>query len=127
MVDIEAAWQKAQIAWEAVGKPIPCYDPTYMAARAELAAAWNRASRKMTTDPDEGRRQIEAMKPPAIKVGDKVRLRAGGRVMEVIGLADYQNLAECVWHEPIGEPALGDSVALRRDVFPVRSLVLASD
>jgi hypothetical protein len=41
--EVEAAWQKAQTAWEAAGKPIPCHDPAYMAARIELAEAWAKA------------------------------------------------------------------------------------
>lgn len=81
----------------------------------------------MTTDAEEGRRQIEAMKPEPLKVGDKVRLKAGGeRVMTVIGTADYQNLVECVWSEPATDPALlrkGASTEAKRDVFPVRSLM----
>jgi hypothetical protein len=40
--EIELAWEKAQAAWEAAGKTTPCYDPLYMAARAELAAAHKR-------------------------------------------------------------------------------------
>ena len=75
----------------------------------------------MTTDPEEGARQIEAMKPPALKVGDRVRLTAGGeRVMTVVHLRDYDNMAVCDWDVP-------DAVLVedkqRRDSFPVRSLV----
>ena len=33
----QQAWQKAQDAWVAAGKTIPCYEPKYMAARKELA------------------------------------------------------------------------------------------
>lgn len=76
----------------------------------------------MTTDPEEGRRQIEAMKPEPLKVGDKVRLAAGGeRVFRVAELQDYGNMAECEWYEPLG---VGDAVARRFDIFPVSSLVL---
>jgi uncharacterized protein YodC (DUF2158 family) len=67
----------------------------------------------MTTDPEEGRRQIEAMKPPAIKVGDKVRLKAGGeRVMLVIELYDYGNKALCRW----------ETTDVQRERFPVSAL-----
>lgn len=41
--EIETAWKKAQAAWEAAGKQVPCYEPAYMAAREELAAAYARA------------------------------------------------------------------------------------
>lgn len=77
---------------------------------------------EMTTDPEEGRRQIEAMKPEPLKVGDKVRLAAGGeRVFRVAEPQDYGNMIECEWYEPLG---VGDAVARRFDVFPVSSLVL---
>ena len=67
----------------------------------------------MTIDPDEGRRQIETMQPPKLKVGDKVRLKAGGeRVMTITALEDYGNQVVCDWAE------------IGRDTFPVRSLVL---
>lgn len=54
--EIEKAWRKAQAAWEAAGKKTPCYDPAYMAARSELAAAhanaeaeyWGRQARVET-------------------------------------------------------------------------------
>ena len=39
---IETARQKAQDAWVAAGKQTPCFDPAYMAAREELARAWER-------------------------------------------------------------------------------------
>lgn len=69
----------------------------------------------MTVDPQEGRRQIEAMQPPALKVGDKVRLSAGGeRVFTVVELQDYDNMAVCDW----GDMSMGG-----RATFPVRSLV----
>ena len=71
----------------------------------------------MTTDPQEGARQIEAMKPPALKMGDKVRLSAGGeRVMIVVELQDYGNAAVCEWK--------GDDDIMHDDAFPARSLVL---
>jgi general stress protein 26 len=41
--DIDRAWQKAQDAWVAAGKSTPCYEPLYMAARAELAAVVSHA------------------------------------------------------------------------------------
>ena len=110
----EAAWQKAQAAWEAAGKQTPCYDPAYMDARAELAAAIQ-AEMRMTTDPEEGRRQIEAMKPEPLKVGDKVRLKAGTQVMRVVQLEDYGNMVDCNWFED-GDVACSDT-------FPAASLV----
>ena len=74
----------------------------------------------MTTDPEEGRRQIEAMQPEPIKVGDKVRLSAGGeRVMTVVELQDYDNMAVCECPGPSEDQIDGFS----RDTFPVRSLV----
>lgn len=90
----------------------------------------------MTTDPEEGQRQIEAMKPEPLKVGDKVRLKAGGeRVMTVVEQLDYGNNLACEWLEfnPGGlDPNKGysyeelsgmsDTVA-KRDTFPARSLV----
>lgn len=79
----------------------------------------------VTTDPEEGARQIEAMKPPALKVGDRVRLTAGGeRVMQIIELRDYDNMALCVW-APDGRDWAGsmECIELLQDVFPVRSLV----
>lgn len=36
---IQEAWQKAQDAWVAAGKTVPCYEEKYMAARQELAVA----------------------------------------------------------------------------------------
>ena len=42
MDEVKAAWQRAQAAWEAAGKQTPCYDPAYLAAREELARAWER-------------------------------------------------------------------------------------
>jgi hypothetical protein len=78
----------------------------------------------MTIDPEEGRRQIEAMKPPALKVGDKVRLSAGGeRVMTVLGLYDYGNNAMCEWREPWILAEDETQADDKRDMFPVRSLV----
>ena len=81
----------------------------------------------MTTDEQEGRRQIEAMQPEPIKVGDKVCLRAAasfvsqaevdakaGRVMTVKAMEDYGNVAVCEW---------GEAPHTDRDTFPVRSLV----
>ena len=76
----------------------------------------------MTTDEQEGRRQAEAMKPPALKVGDKVRLAAGGdRVMAVVELQDYNFAAVCEW--ATSEDAEGKS-EVKRERFSVRSLVL---
>ncbi len=40
------AWQKAQDAWEAAGKTIPCYEPKYMAARKVLADIIERGKRR---------------------------------------------------------------------------------
>lgn len=90
----------------------------------------------MTTDPEEGRRQIEAMQPSALKVGDKVRLKAGGeRVMIVVGERDYGNVLECEWYELNSgglDPDKGYSyeelsgmseTVAKRDTFPVRALV----
>lgn len=37
------AWQKAQDAWVAAGKTVPCYEPKYMAARKQLAKVLKRA------------------------------------------------------------------------------------
>jgi hypothetical protein len=34
---VQIAWQKAQDAWVAAGKPVPCYDAEYMKAREGLA------------------------------------------------------------------------------------------
>jgi hypothetical protein len=39
-MSIEQAWQKAQDIWVALGRPVPCYDPAYLAAREELARCW---------------------------------------------------------------------------------------
>jgi uncharacterized protein YodC (DUF2158 family) len=91
----------------------------------------------MTTDPEEGRRQIEAMKPEPLKVGDKVRLKAGVRGMVVVALEDYGNMVVCEWMElnPGGlDPnkgysyeelsGLSDTVA-KRDTFPAAALVRA--
>lgn len=33
----QEAWQKAQDAWVAAGKAIPCYERKYMEARKDLA------------------------------------------------------------------------------------------
>ena len=53
----------------------------------------------MTTDPEEGRRQIESM-TPHLKVGDEVRLKAGGnRVMHILSFEDYGNMAVVEWKE----------------------------
>ena len=73
----------------------------------------------MTTDPDEGRRQLEAMKPEPLKVGDTVRLKAGGRPMVVvdldIALEECFSMAMCEWMDV-------DDVK-QQDAFPVTSLV----
>ena len=62
----------------------------------------------MTTDPEEGERQTEAA-IPKLKVGDVVRLSAGGKqYMKIVGFADYDNAALCEW--------------TTRDQFPVRYL-----
>lgn len=75
----------------------------------------------MTTDPEEGRRQIEAMQPEPIKVGDKVRLAAGGEcTMTVVELQDYDNMAVCEWDPKQRDVNLWE---IKRDTFPVRSLV----
>ncbi|SRR5690349_11251700 len=75
----------------------------------------------VTTDPEEGARQIEAMKPEPLKVGDKVRLSAGGeRTMTVVELQDYDNMAVCDWDDPA---AVLPEMRELRDTFPVRSLV----
>lgn len=74
------------------------------------------SSVEVTTDPEEGRRQIEAMKPEPLKVGDKVRLSAGGeREMRIADLKDYGNVAMCWWY--VGDGSVGT------DDFPARSLV----
>ena len=39
---IYTAWKKAQDAWVAAGKQIPCYEPNYMKARAVLAKEYKR-------------------------------------------------------------------------------------
>jgi uncharacterized protein YodC (DUF2158 family) len=68
----------------------------------------------MTTDPEEGRRQIEAMQPPQLKVGDKVRLKAGGEhVMTVVAVYDYGNKVDCAWTE----------TTKHGDLFPASALV----
>ena len=70
----------------------------------------------MTTDPEEGRRQAETMQPEPIKVGDRVRLSAGGeRVMIVVAMEDYGNKVVCEWK--------GEDQIVYDDRFPVRSLV----
>jgi len=84
--------------------------------------------RMMTTDPDEGRRQLEAMKPEPLKVGDKVRLAAGGeRIMTVVAMEDYGNNAVCQWADVIAESFHDKggiiSTGTKRETFPVRSLV----
>ena len=51
----------------------------------------------MTTDPEEGERQTEAA-IPKLKIGDVVRLSAGGKqYMKIVGFADYDNAALCEW------------------------------
>lgn len=81
----------------------------------------------MTVDPEEGRRQIEAMKPEPLKVGDKVRLTAGTQVMTVVGVADYGNIAHCQWAEVVAEKWGDDAATVitktMGDTFPVSSLV----
>ena len=78
----------------------------------------------MTTDSDEGRRQAEAAKPEPLKVGNKVRLRAGGNVMVVVALEDYGNQAVCEWRSLVGTDGQpGDF--LMREPFPAASLVQA--
>jgi hypothetical protein len=70
----------------------------------------------VTTDPEEGARQIEAMKPKPLKVGDKVRLAAcGERTMTVVELQDYDNMAVCEWK--------AEDDIVHDEAFPVRSLV----
>lgn len=50
----------------------------------------------MTTDPEEGRRQVEqATQPQEFKVGDRVRLKAGGPEMRVVEVGDYGNQITC--------------------------------
>jgi hypothetical protein len=54
----------------------------------------------VSVDPEEGMRQIEAMKP--IRVGDKVRQKGkpgwpDGPEMTVVALEDYDNVAVCQW------------------------------
>ena len=49
----------------------------------------------MTTDEEEGRRQAQSLQPAKIAVGDSVRLKAGTRIMKVIALEDYGNVAVC--------------------------------
>lgn len=70
----------------------------------------------MTTDADEGQRQAEAMQPPKLKVGDKVRLMAGIQHMTVVALEDYDRLAVC-------ERQNGPE-GMVREAFPVVGLVL---
>jgi hypothetical protein len=78
----------------------------------------------MTTDPDEGRRQIEAMmRQPVIAVGTLVRLMAGGeRVMTVVAIEDYGNVLVCEWQTTQS----GLDVA-QRESFPAGSLVRIED
>lgn len=88
----------------------------------------------MTVDPEEGRCQIEAMKPEPLKVGDKVRLAAGQSVMVVVELEDYGNMAVCEWMptEPLSisehddgyrDTPAGSNPSPQRETFPVSSLV----
>jgi hypothetical protein len=51
----------------------------------------------MTTDPEEGSRQVDAMQPEPLKVGDSVRLKAGdgSMTMTVVGFEDYGNMVVC--------------------------------
>lgn len=74
----------------------------------------------MTTDAEEGRRQVEAMKLPALKVGDRVRLAAGGQEMEIVALEDYGNKVMCEWGPKQVDVNLWQ---INRATFPVRSLV----
>jgi hypothetical protein len=74
----------------------------------------------MTTDPEEGRRQTEAMQPPALKVGDKVRLSAGIGPMTVVELRDYANMAVVEWKQ---RSWTDGPMTTERGTFPVRSLV----
>ena len=68
----------------------------------------------MTTDEEEGRRQVKAMKPERLKIGDRVRLAAGGgRTMTVIDTQDYGNQVVCEWEE----------LMKTDEIFPVSSLV----
>jgi hypothetical protein len=71
----------------------------------------------VTTDPEEGRRQIEAMKPEPLKAGDTVRLAAGSErtTMIVLEMQDYDNMAVCEWEAEDG--------IIHEEPFPVRSLV----
>jgi uncharacterized protein YodC (DUF2158 family) len=51
------------------------------------------------------------MQPAPLKVGDKVRLTAGGKTMTVTGMEDYGNMVVCEWQDT------------QHDTFPARSLV----
>lgn len=83
----------------------------------------------VTTDPEEGHRQIEATKPERLKVGDRVRLKAGGAVMTVVALEDYGNNVVCTWEETRYGVATDDGTLMldKRDTFPAASLVKAED
>jgi hypothetical protein len=81
-------------------------------AMAEIRAL--RGMCGMTTDPEEGQRQAEAMQPPKLKVGDKVRLKAGSLLMRVVSLEDYGNQVVCE-----GEPD-------QCETYSARSLVLVA-
>jgi preprotein translocase subunit YajC len=67
----------------------------------------------MTTNPEQGKRQFEEQKQQEqIRVGDKVRLRAGGeyqREMTVVEMGDYGKQLICEYTE--------------RAMFSARSLV----
>lgn len=81
--------------------------------------------RAMTTDEEEGRRQIEAMQPRPFAVGDMVRLSAGGsRTMTVVGLEDYGNQVVCEWGDDACKmlEQIADGF---RGIFSARSLVRA--
>jgi hypothetical protein len=69
----------------------------------------------MTTDPEEGERQVEAiLSKERIKIGDTVNLKAVGhfgKPMTVVGLEHYGDIAVCEYK------------SLHRDIFPTRSLI----
>ena len=88
--------------------------PTFAGIAQLTADVWRKRHPDLTTDEKEGRRQAEVMKPEPFKMGDKVRLAAGGdRIMTVVEMQDYGNQVVCEWDEPMKMD----------EIFPVSSLV----
>ena len=82
----------------------------------------------MTTDPEEGQRQVDQMtatKQHEFKVGDKVRLRAGGPEMTVAAVEDYGNQIVCEYQvrrvdtDPPGEWETHRETHSRASLAPV--------